>query len=355
MTLLLPLTLGTLLAAEAAPPARHDLDQLLARPPSPGAVVLLTPYVGSAERAAGRVFESLTHADPAVRASAARVAYVNGMRAALSTLRRALPEETDRTAAIEMMRAVAALGGPDGDAALQPLAERHRAKQQLERAVLRGTVPEPAGDDRPRTRILIAAPLPPGALRDALAITGCKPEKGLLGAALVDYRPDGRPRTVSIASAPMRRECQAVAVAALSLALAPPAAGKGDALAGRNIVFVALDPDAVACGGEPEPRDIQRLAGDRAARPIKEPRKVKHANPEYPSLARSQRRQGVVILEAVVSDSGCIRSLAVLNSASPDLDMAALRAVSQWRYTPTLLDGEPVTIVMTVTVSFRLG
>ncbi len=75
-----------------------------------------------------------------------------------------------------------------------------------------------------------------------------------------------------------------------------------------------------------------------------------------PSDAARERRQGVVILEAVISPSGCVRSAEVLRGAAPDLDGAALRAVTQWAYTPTLLDGVavPVPVVMAITVNFNL-
>jgi len=63
--------------------------------------------------------------------------------------------------------------------------------------------------------------------------------------------------------------------------------------------------------------------------------------------------QGFVILEAVISEDGAVRSLRVLRS-QPLLDAAAVEAVRQWRFTPTLLNGQPVPVVMTVTVNFRL-
>ena len=63
--------------------------------------------------------------------------------------------------------------------------------------------------------------------------------------------------------------------------------------------------------------------------------------------------QGIVILEAVISETGRVRDVRVLRSI-PLLDNAAIDAVRQWQFTPTLLNGQPVPIVMTVTVSFEL-
>jgi protein TonB len=86
---------------------------------------------------------------------------------------------------------------------------------------------------------------------------------------------------------------------------------------------------------------------------IRPPTKIQHAAPVYPPLAQSVRREGVVILEAVINEEGEVRQLRVLRSV-PLLDEAAMEAVRQWRFTPTLLNGQPVPIVMTVTVAFQL-
>jgi len=72
--------------------------------------------------------------------------------------------------------------------------------------------------------------------------------------------------------------------------------------------------------------------------------------PEYPAEAQRPRIQGAVVLEAVISRHGCVRSARVLRSI-PDLDSAALWATTQWLFEPARLDGAPVPAVMTVTVN----
>ena len=86
---------------------------------------------------------------------------------------------------------------------------------------------------------------------------------------------------------------------------------------------------------------------------IPPPTKTKHVNPVYPPIAESARVQGVVILETVIGADGKVQDARVLRSV-PLLDQAALDAVKQWEFTPTLLNGSPVSIVMTVTVQFTL-
>jgi protein TonB len=86
---------------------------------------------------------------------------------------------------------------------------------------------------------------------------------------------------------------------------------------------------------------------------IREPIKIRHVNPIYPQMAQIAKVSGDVILEAVIGTDGSVTNLRVLRSISM-LDNAALEAVRQWRFRPTLLNGTPVAVSMTVTVTFRL-
>ena len=87
---------------------------------------------------------------------------------------------------------------------------------------------------------------------------------------------------------------------------------------------------------------------------LQAPRKIRDVAPRYPTIAQSSRVEGVVILEAVIAEDGSVQDVRVLRSKAL-LDDAAVEAVRQWRFTPTLLGGQPVPVVMTVTVSFTLN
>jgi protein TonB len=105
-------------------------------------------------------------------------------------------------------------------------------------------------------------------------------------------------------------------------------------------------------GGLPEappPPQAVRVGGQ-----IKEPKKLKTVNPEYPDIAKQARVQGVVILECTISPQGKVTDVKILRGI-PLLDAAAVEAVKQWVYSPTLLNGVPVPVIMTVTVNFRLS
>ncbi len=133
-----------------------------------------------------------------------------------------------------------------------------------------------------------------------------------------------------------------------TLANAPPAEGVPDGI--PDGIPGALPIDGVLPSSPPPPPPAAPV---RVGGSIRQPQKVREVAPVYPAIAQAARVQGVVILEAVIGEDGRVRNLRVLRSI-PLLDQAAIDAVRQWQFTPTLLNGEPVPVVMTVTVAFQL-
>lgn len=86
---------------------------------------------------------------------------------------------------------------------------------------------------------------------------------------------------------------------------------------------------------------------------VRPPTKIRDVSPVYPAIAQAARVQGVVVIETTIDVDGRVQSARVLRSI-PLLDAAALAAVTQWTYTPTLLNGTAVPVIMTVTVRFEL-
>jgi protein TonB len=81
---------------------------------------------------------------------------------------------------------------------------------------------------------------------------------------------------------------------------------------------------------------------------------IHRVEPTYPTLARSARVQGDVVLSAVIDTNGQIQNLQLV-SGHPMLVPAAISAVKQWRYKPYLLNGQPVEVETTITVIFTLS
>jgi protein TonB len=76
--------------------------------------------------------------------------------------------------------------------------------------------------------------------------------------------------------------------------------------------------------------------------------------PAYPPLARTTRTQGTVRVQALIGRDGIIRNLQLV-SGPPLLVSVAMEAVRQWRYRPTLLNGEPVEVLTEIDVNFTLA
>ena len=119
-----------------------------------------------------------------------------------------------------------------------------------------------------------------------------------------------------------------------------------------------LVPGGVVSGGDPFPPPPPPPPAPKQPLPvggvIRAPQKIKDVAPRYPALAQSAGVEGMVILQAVIGEEGSVLDVRVLKG-KPLLDQAAADAVRQWRFTPTLLNGQPVPVVMTVTEAFTLN
>jgi periplasmic protein TonB len=131
----------------------------------------------------------------------------------------------------------------------------------------------------------------------------------------------------------------------------------GDALAGTS----GIAADRIGIGVPPPlpppaktdvkpPHEKPLLVGGK----IQSAKLIKHPTPLYPAIAKSARIQGTVVLQAIISRDGTVRNLTVLRAASPLLVAAALDAVKQWVYQPTLLNQEPVEVSTEITIIFSL-
>ena len=154
-------------------------------------------------------------------------------------------------------------------------------------------------------------------------------------------RPDTAPSTVAPTKEPQGVAPEPEATVAEPFDV-PPSLVDGIAFGDNSL---ARDP---VLPPPPRERDPVRVGGL-----ITRPERVRYVPPVYPDVARAARIEGTVILEAVIGIDGAVREVRVLRPA-PFLEAAAVEAVRQWLFTPTRLNGEPVPVVMTVTVTFTL-
>ena len=107
----------------------------------------------------------------------------------------------------------------------------------------------------------------------------------------------------------------------------------------------------------PPPPPVKKKAPPKRIRVggnVAKARLIRQVRPQYPPLARQARIQGTVKLSAVISKDGSIQKLEVM-SGHPLLVPSALAAVKQWRYRPTLLNGEAVEVLTNIDVNFTLS
>ncbi len=135
------------------------------------------------------------------------------------------------------------------------------------------------------------------------------------------------------------------------LAAAAKAAGDkaaADAVAGKEKAGAVAAREKVNAAARAKAKMVAPL---RVGGQVRPPTKIKDVKPVYPAIAQSARVSGVVMIEATIGEDGKVVDAKVVRSI-PVLDQAALDAVRQWEYTPTLLNGVPVPVVVTVTINF---
>ena len=119
--------------------------------------------------------------------------------------------------------------------------------------------------------------------------------------------------------------------------------GAGEVITLRVRVAVDVRAEMFARAVEPGPARVGRDVGP--------PQKIKDVRPNYPADAMRAGVQGMVMIEATIGPDGKVVNTTVMRSI-PMLDAAAIEAVRQWEFTPSVVNGQPVPVVMTVTVNF---
>jgi TonB family protein len=121
-----------------------------------------------------------------------------------------------------------------------------------------------------------------------------------------------------------------------------------DAEAGRARAEAA----AARAKAETEARAKLASTAVRVGGAIRNPVKTKDVTPEYPAIAKSARVGGTVQVEATIGPDGKVADARVVKSV-PMLDQAALDAVKQWEYKPTMVKGVAVPVIVTVAINFQ--
>jgi TonB family protein len=219
-----------------------------------------------------------------------------------------------------------------------------------------GPVIGPPATEQPKDLgVRTVPPFTKGLWQDVLSLEQCDAKPRRMVVAEVAYFPDGRIQRLYVGKTDAGDACVRAAQVLLRLTMsfgAKPASKE-------DVLVLPLVPEHIACaddepawGVEGEvPARIGRIHGQT----VPQPKKIQDLKPVYPEAAQMQRLQGPVLMDAVISRTGCVANATVKSSPAPMLSGAALFAVMGWRYTPTLIDDKPVPVMMTVTVNFTLS
>src|ERR1700691_6173653 len=102
----------------------------------------------------------------------------------------------------------------------------------------------------------------------------------------------------------------------------------------------------------PPPKPTQQRI--RVGGNVQSAKMIRQVQPVYPQIAKTAHVQGTILLHAIIAKDGSVQELTYV-SGPPLLMKAAQDAVREWRYQPTLLNGEPVEVETTISVIFTLG
>lgn len=191
---------------------------------------------------------------------------------------------------------------------------------------------------------------PPGLAAQLLKKTRC--DGNWIGAASVSVDRAGRPETVDVSRIHATAGCRQAVETMLRLSFADPLRIDPPRSSGMvQVVHTAgtgcLDESPAGTVADPV-----RAGGD-----VKPPTVVSRVEPRFPEDVRERMKFGSVevVAESVISSTGCVRELRLLEQARyPELNTAALVALSKWKFRPGTLDGQPVDVIFNLTINFRV-
>lgn len=130
----------------------------------------------------------------------------------------------------------------------------------------------------------------------------------------------------------------------------PPASGAMSAT-GQGLIFEGKGPSSAIT----RPPLITRSDAKRVSGGVMQGLRTNFVQPAYPPAAKAAKMSGVVVMTAVIGKDGSVKSLEIASCTNPVFNKAAMDAVSQWKYKPYMLNGEPAEVMTTITVNFAIS
>src|SRR6185503_9527595 len=192
----------------------------------------------------------------------------------------------------------------------------------------------------------------PGLLESVMTAAGCKASNLGFAAARTEYAANGAPQKLVIDRRRQSSACEAamIAIARISVADADRAVVSGES----EWLLFPFGPDSTRCIDMPK-SEYRRIGPQRdGTETVKVPKKIRDVRPVYSESAIRDHITGTVVIEAVVTTTGCVTSARVTHSVAPALDLAALEAASGWQFEPAKQDNRPISTLLTLSIMFTL-
>lgn len=192
----------------------------------------------------------------------------------------------------------------------------------------------------------------PAGLADAI-VSGARCDGAWVGVAGATVDAAGRVRTLDLEPVGASRSCKAALETLLRVSFASNTSLRSPLTGGVLLVHARRAP---LCLDEEHPGS-EITSTFRTGGNVQTPKVKKRVEPQFPASALNamgNARNVLVIIESVITKEGCVRSMRLLTqSPYPELNGAALLALSQWRFTPGYLEGKPVDVIFNLTVNFK--
>jgi TonB family protein len=117
---------------------------------------------------------------------------------------------------------------------------------------------------------------------------------------------------------------------------------------------IAVPPAAAKTSAPSQPNEPAPVRTVRRGGSYNQPVLIRKVEPVYPAAAAEQKAQGAVSFQATITKDGAVTNLKLI-SGDPLLSQAAQQAISQWKFRPAVLNGEPVEVTQTIVVKFNLA
>jgi hypothetical protein len=198
--------------------------------------------------------------------------------------------------------------------------------------------------------------LPAGLTHEIMSANRCRAE--WIGVLPVTVDSAGRVQTAAVETLDTPRECRTALDEILRLSLATNGALDSPYTAPILVVKAKdVEPclDASAAELVNAGRQVRSGVGE-----VKAPIVKRRAEPQFPLEARQEMSRlgggnALLVIESVISTTGCVRSIRFLSQTPvPSLNAAAALALSKWTFVPGYLNGQPVEVIYNLTVNFRL-